>query len=132
MDTSKQATRHVSAAGLSRVRYVVVHGFSTEADFRGYPRCRINSRVRLDGCYLRSLLARLVVSAFLHRLFARPGRLAAATARSRRIGQIDEAARHPAHVFEQLVTFLPDSLPISLNLAPSSLRLLPQRGKLFL
>src|SRR5882724_6780773 len=47
-----------------------------------------------------------------------------------RIGQIDESARHAAHLVEQLTTLLPNRGGVGLELAHPRLRLAPQRGEL--
>jgi hypothetical protein len=61
----------------------------------------------------------------LEHLFLRASGLAAREPGSRRIGQVDEATRHPAYVVEQLAAFLPDRLGVGLDLAHARLRLVP-------
>ena len=65
-------------------------------------------------------------------LLLRPSWLVALDAGSRRIGQIDEAARHPADVVEQLAPLLPDRLGVSLSLAHPRLRPVLQRREVLL
>jgi hypothetical protein len=67
----------------------------------------------------------------LERLFL-PGGLAEREPGSRRLGSIEEAARHPADVAEQLAAFLPERLGVSLDLVQSRLRLIPQCREFFL